>query len=871
MGEFRAAAEKVLDLVEVDPGRAYESGVALLADPEVPAAARSIALRAMGVAARNRTEIRASLRHLEDAIAAAEEAGEVRLAAEARMSMAATLTYAGRTGAALEELDRAATHLDGAERARLEFQRAGVLQRLGRPDEALAGYDAALPMLRRAGDQMYEAHLLANRGLLLAYAGQLGHAERDHLQALELYRRLGLESAAAVTTHNLGFVATRQGAVARALAWFDEAENELRRLGRPAGALPLDRCEALLAAGLAGRARVLAAGVVEELAAAGMEADRAEALLMHAEAALLDGDYAAARSSAAAAGDAFRSQRRPGWLARARYALHASGLAAGSVTGRDLTDANRLARALEKAGQAVPALQARVMAVRSAVALGKLRSARANAVHLAPARSAGPAGLRIQAWLATAELRHAGGDRVGAGRAAQAGLAAFDRYQAALGATDARAHAARHVVELSDLVVRRAVESGRAARIFRASEQTRARSLRCAPVRPPDDEDLARDLDALRSVTAGIRAAELAGTTALDLRARQQALQEAIRRRALRTPGSAFAGAPVPTLGDVQEALGGRTLLQYVAAKGQLHGVAVTAARARWRPVAAAAGVAAEVESLRFALRRLVDPQTGAASRAAATALMEAATRRLDSLLVAPFDLPDGPVVVVPPGALFALPWAALPSLGERPLAVAPSAATWLAGRARRPARDKVVIAAGPGLPEAAAEVEALRQIYPDAVRFSPNSSPVDEVLGAIDGAGTAHLACHGTHAAQNPLFSTLLMSDGPLTVYDLERVAEAPGTLVLSACDSGLSAVRPGDELIGLATSILAMGTSSLVASVAPVPDAAITRALMVAFHEALGAGREPAVALAEARAALGAPGEAGSIGTLFQCFGSG
>lgn len=54
---------------------------------------------------------------------------------------------------------------------------------------------------------------------------------------------------------------------------------------------------------------------------------------------------------------------------------------------------------------------------------------------------------------------------------------------------------------------------------------------------------------------------------------------------------------------------------------------------------------------------------------------------------------------------------------------------------------------------------------------------------------------CHALFRADNPLFSALQLADGPLTVYDLERLRAAPRDMILSACDDGVSAVRPGDE----------------------------------------------------------------------------
>jgi CHAT domain-containing protein len=82
--------------------------------------------------------------------------------------------------------------------------------------------------------------------------------------------------------------------------------------------------------------------------------------------------------------------------------------------------------------------------------------------------------------------------------------------------------------------------------------------------------------------------------------------------------------------------------------------------------------------------------------------------------------------------------------------------------------------------------------------------------------------------------------------------VRRPPEVVVLAACDVGRSAVRAGDELIGLSATFLALGTSQVVASVVPVPDAE-TVPLMVAFHRRLAAGTPTVPALAAAQAELG------------------
>jgi len=173
------------------------------------------------------------------------------------------------------------------------------------------------------------------------------------------------------------------------------------------------------------------------------------------------------------------------------------------------------------------------------------------------------------------------------------------------------------------------------------------------------------------------------------------------------------------------------------------------------------------------------------------------------------------------------------------------------------------VIAAGPDLEHAAAEVTELGTAYARATILAGTSATAAAVCGALDGATGAHLAAHGRFRADNPLFSSLRLHDGPLTVYDIEGLERVPAQIVLSACDIGTSAVRPGDELMGLATAFLGIGTAAVVAAVVPVSDTA-TRRLMAALHAELRGGAAPATALARARAATGA-------GAGFVCFGAG
>ena len=114
----------------------------------------------------------------------------------------------------------------------------------------------------------------------------------------------------------------------------------------------------------------------------------------------------------------------------------------------------------------------------------------------------------------------------------------------------------------------------------------------------------------------------------------------------------------------------------------------------------------------------------------------------------------------------------------------------------------------------------SLAVIHPAAARITPPASTAETVTDALAGADLAHLACHGTLRADNPMFSSLLLSDGPLTVQEMYTRGLAPHRLILASCESGSIVNYAGDEVLGFVSALLARGTGGVLASAAVVPD---------------------------------------------------
>ena len=868
-----AAAERAIELAPDSPRRAKVLAEEVLRTAEAAqdVEAAAIAERALGLAALGLRDGDAAVRHLRRAVRIAEKAELPLRAAEARMSLGRALLYTGDSRGAFREIDSAGTALSGVAGARLQLQRAILLHHHHRLDEALDGYRSALTAFRRHGDRLWEARALNNRGLVHAYRGSLAAAEEDLVAAARLYGELDLDLALAEVEHNIGWVAARRGDVPTALDYYDRSQERRRAQGVPLAYGLSDRCELLLNVRLVVEARAAAEQAVSELERGSMALEISEARLMLAEAALVGGDFQTARAEAELAATAFARQRRPRWTALARYAaLRAAFLEHGPSAG-GLSAARRSATALASAGWTVAALDAHLLAARIALALGETAAARRALDHVRVGPRE-PVDLRVRAKHAGALLALADGKRPRAYAALRAGVRLLDDYRVALGATELRAHVGEQVEELAVLGLRLALEDGEPARVLAWLEECRAGSLGLRPVRPPDNEELATELAELRRIVADVEEGAFAGRDVRDLRRRQAALEDSVRQRTRRAPGGIRAAAEgrAAELGDL---LGQRALISYLEAEGRLHAVTVSNGETRLHALGGAAEARGELDALRFALRRLARRTTAAASQDAASEAASHAAGRLDELLVRPLApaIEERPLVLVPTGALHAMPWSIVPSLTGRPLVVAPSAAAWAEAEARvgRVAHSRVTIAAGPGLPFAAVEARAVGALHGVAPLLA-EAATAQAVLTALDGAGVAHLAAHGSFRADNPLFSSIHLADGPLTVYDLESLGDAPALCVLSACDSGLSEVRAGDELMGLTATLLALGSATIVASVVTVPDEMGTR-LMTAFHRELAAGVAPAEALVRAQAEVGDGHAALAARAGFVCFGAG
>lgn len=345
----------------------------------------------------------------------------------------------------------------------------------------------------------------------------------------------------------------------------------------------------------------------------------------------------------------------------------------------------------------------------------------------------------------------------------------------------------------------------------------------------------------------------------LEIKAREMEtrLADVSRRMESVRVASGSTGPAELSLAAVQEQLGpDRALVEYIERDGGFSAFVVTSGEILHEVLPAdTTDVLAALEGLRFQFGAM---RYGAGRLSTfARQLKERADRHLQdlhSMVLEPLLKAAGGrnLVIVPAGALNYVPFPALHD-GDRYEAEAreitsvPGASVWL-GLEKRDSIDLsgalLIGAADEHIPNVEEEIAAVAGILPDAQVFTGDRATFANYGSAAEGRGLIHLACHGRFRPDNPLFSSLHLADGYITVRDICSQRLRPGLVTLSACETGLNSVFPGNEILGLARGFLTAGASTIVLSLWTVSDAA-TLELMTGMYRGLQLGQSVSASL--------------------------
>jgi CHAT domain-containing protein len=205
-------------------------------------------------------------------------------------------------------------------------------------------------------------------------------------------------------------------------------------------------------------------------------------------------------------------------------------------------------------------------------------------------------------------------------------------------------------------------------------------------------------------------------------------------------------------------------------------------------------------------------------------------------------------LILTVPGVLREVPWGMLPGLRARPFTLAASATQWTRfAREQSSPPARAAFVAGPRVVRGVEEVSRASLHWSAPIVEQGDAAIAQRLTEVASRADVLHIAAHGRHSADNPMFSGLELADGTLFGYDIDLIEKVPGTVILSACEVGRSSVRWGEEAVGMTRVWLHAGARAVVAAPVVVADDDACE-LLGAMHEGLAAGASPSEALAAA-----------------------
>lgn len=790
-------------------------------------------------------------------LAEAAERAQARGDNDLRARIAGTTGYLIAQHSSAEEGERVC--LDALALPGLSAESIAILHgQLGSIDMDRGRHESAVRWLSKAIDGLADspvrsAHMRMNRSIVEMTRGDLDAAEADVLEAERTYREAGLALDADQAAHNRGYLRMLAGDLVTALKIMQSVRGALDGTSEMSAAIgELDRAEVLREAGLTTEAERSLEKVAQEFGRLGVVQDRAEAEYQLARSLLSHSPARAARVSAAAR-RRFRALGADGWATRAaalglraRLAVQTidrSGVAARRP-GRlpSACDVEELATALERLGHRNDAIVLRLTHL-----LARLRTEADPRLIRAPRL---PRTASLEAALLADEVRAERASRLGreleARRYAARAIERLEGAERSGGSLELTASSSLQGNGPLSVGLASAVRSGRPETVFEWSERARHVTQAILPVRPPHDPELAAELAELRV----LRTEQSHGEWLGEGRAAQ--LRDSIRER----QWSRVGGGPRRVgLDDVQRVLApGEAVISFVFDGRGLSGVVATASSRAivpldWQGVRAALrGLRADLD---MSASLIAGPLAGVVREA-----LDGRLARLSNLLLAPTLRAAGDVdrvAITTPGVLAGIPWTMLPASAGRAITLAPSASFWVRWRsapASAPASAGFVV--GPRVARGDEETDSAARAWPSARTLRGSDADAASVTDLAARVDVLHVAAHGHHAVDNPMFSGLELADGTLFGYDIDLIPRIPDTVVLSACEVGRSSVRWGEEAIGMTRIWLHAGTRCVVAAPVVVADD-VACELLGAMHEGLAAGVPPAVALAEASARTG------------------
>jgi CHAT domain-containing protein len=772
--------------------------------------------------------------------------------------------------------------------AQLETNVGNIHHRMDQYRQALECYERAGEVFEELSDLTAQAVVAFNCANIYSNLDDFRQSQALYERAYELYDAQGMELAATQVRYSLGYLHFLKGECHQAMRVLHEVREQVTRLKdeRLAALCELDLAEIYLQLNLHHEAANLAALARDRFQTLTMRYEAAKSLTYRGLAMLHQDKLAEAEEALRIAQQEFAEEENE--VYRGLIDIY---LAELSIKRKQPAEALGLATEAEEifSRQSLKAktAYARLVAAKALMQCGESGRAReVGEAIMEDGRDWDAHWLKYQTCeLLGDALMLESGDRKAAYEHYEQSIGFIEKIRAGIGVDEFRSAFFRDKLQVYEKLIRLCLDQGDnegQAKAFFYLESRKARTLvdmlvNDTKTAPAGEEETQSEFyrqwrelrDELHWFSSKVSKNETSGQRRLmplnnqlreEIRMREQALAELARQAQIHDPSfvslNNSTGLEVTELRDalaedeivIEYYFDGEELKIFLIGRNELR--VLESAYSRDEVKGLVSELKFQFEKSRYS--NLAD----AARQRSLLASANACLRELYWALFAPVaSLVEGRrLIFIPFDVLHYVPFQALYDgseylLDRHEIAYAPSARLFLLTARHKEcgsggSRALIIGAPDDVAPHIAEEIEAIRDMFPDAQCFTGADASASTLARHFSHSNIVHIACHAVFRQDNPMFSAFKLSDAWLNFYDICSL-NAPGSLVvLSGCSTGAGGGYAGDEMLGLVRGFLYANAATLVVSLWAVNDPA-TAYLMKNFYARLHKGDRPRAAL--------------------------
>lgn len=743
-------------------------------------------------------------------------------------------------------------HIDAAQ---VMTNIGNVYHRMDNNRMALRYYDRAKEAFRKSGGTAL-AIVQYNRANIYANMNQLKKARSLYETSAGLYRQAGMEIAEAQARYSLAYLYFLEDKYTRAIEVFEKVYDRFSSLGdaKSAAVTKLDLVEINIHLNQYGSAIMLGEEIIGQFKALGMTYERAKAHYFVAWARMQLGDLKPASAELQKARVLFSREKNILWLGMVSIAR--SKLHAGTRQFSRAAEASREALAhFTKSGDERRKIDAEIAYADAVATRGRFKEASTLARRIL--RKKPTNSQRYYLYHLMGRCLYEQGDYQEALKLFRSAVSATERMLSGLYPDEIRFFFLLDKYEAYRMVVDCLLKLRRVNEAFLSN----LRALATINQRSPGQRAVQREvpqrlLDSRDNLRATLKKLnQLPGYPSVPARAglsyysvEQKLWANERRIRSYRYPAQQRSRKAHPALEDIRPFIGAdETVVNFVTTNGAVGAFYASGTTTEYRALDVSPN---ELNMMLRKLHFLSEKTVLSASQADNS--RQAMDFYLNDVYRALFEplaghLGEDSLIIVADGMFGQIPFAALRSQEGRALhlqynlRIVANPDDLALGRASSvrvgDTRNAIFGVSSEMLPSVETEAETIKEIFERShlyTRQQANLQNLSKELQTAD--GFIHIAAHASRSSENPLFSRILMSDGPFFPFDLFGCGLKAKLVTLSGCQTAAPGLYYGNSF-SLAKAFYQAGSRYVLASLWPVSDKLSTM-FMIEFYEALHDG---------------------------------